>query len=101
LKTYRVTSIFNFQPNIILPDLNDYDWGPYPRGKIGLYGLINSRNASLALQLVKEFLNHKSHKFKKIVEYAQEEYQVAKSFSINKQAALGLRLCNWPGKHFV
>ena len=85
-----------------MPDLDDYDWGPYPRGKIGLYGLINSRNASLALQLVNEFLNHKSHSLKKTDnEIAQEEYQVAKPFAINKQAALGLRLCNWPGEHFV
>jgi len=79
--------------------LSDYDWGPYPIGKIGLYGLFNSRNAALSLQLVNEFLKWKSNE-EDIVEHSNHHqgWFTAKTFNLSKQDALGLRLCNWPGE---
>ena len=92
-----------------IPQLKSYDWGNFPPLAIGLYGAIHNRNASVALQLARYFYdtekqrnsNNKSNgtdNFKTTSTLRSSVLKIAKPFKLDKEEALGLRLCKWPGR---
>ena len=86
-------------------DLTSYDWGPFPVGALGLYGAINHRNASLALQLTDFFFRDRHPEIRRSPPISsnssnsspKSEIEVAPTFELSARDALGLRLCSWPG----
>ena len=66
------------------PDLLDYGWGPFPVAELGLVGEAQRKNASLALQLGRQYLDPLQ--------------PPGKPFDLTVEEALGLRLCSWPGR---
>jgi len=93
-----------------VPELTNYDWGNYPPLAIGLYGAIHNRNASVALQLARVFFEQEdrhisSSKTKSILQAKSEDLKsvlrTANTFKLDKEEALGLRLCRWPGRAHI
>ena len=93
-----------------VPELKNYEWGNYPPLAIGLYGAIHNRNASVALQLARKFLenengpissNEQSSGPKTSSVTQNSVLPTAKTFILDKQEALGLRLCRWPGRAHI
>ena len=94
-----------------IPDLKSYDWGNFPPQALGLYGGIHHRNASVALQLARHFYNQ--HQYGDLLhqvngyEYFNNSTErssilpTAKPFKLCKEEALGLRLCQWPGRAHI
>ena len=90
-----------------VPELKNYDWGNYPPLAIGLYGAIHNRNASVALQLARTFIESKSGQLLRSKTRSESLSKLnssgsvlstAKTFKLDKEEALGLRLCRWPGR---
>ena len=92
-----------------IPQLNSYDWGNFPPMAIGLYGAIHNRNASVALQLARYFYDNEKDRIPQNqtngveLPYTNSKIQspvlkVARPFKLDKEEALGLRLCRWPGR---
>ena len=73
----------------VAPALEDYGWGNFPPCILGLKGPMQRRNASLALQLGRKFIQDKDSK---------TEWQTGTPFDLDLEEALGLRLCSWPGR---
>ena len=70
-----------------------------------MYGAIHNRNASVALQLARKFLEHQDGTFSSNEESSGPKtsavLSTAKTFKLDKQEALGLRLCRWPGRAHI
>jgi len=85
-------------------DLSSYEWGDFPMGVLGLYGAMNHRNASVALQLTNHFLAERHPDIRRNSASispesvnAGDKIKIAPAFELTAQDALGLRLCRWPG----
>ena len=92
-----------------IPQLKSYDWGNFPPLAIGLYGAIHNRNASVALQLSRYFYDNEKqiHSYNKsnglencntASKLPSSVLKIAQPFKLDKEEALGLRLCKWPGR---
>ena len=82
-----------------IPDLSDYDWGPFPSNSLGMYGVVYQRNASLALQLCRYYYDRfvKKELTKSNVTNGAA-IPTAEPFKIDLAEAVGLKLCRWPGR---
>lgn len=80
-----------------MPTLDQYKWAPY-QIKLGLSGKVQWKNASLALQLCRAFLNRESNP-----ETASSRNLPirAEPFQIQLPHALGLANAIWPGRSQV
>ncbi|EFX89284.1 hypothetical protein DAPPUDRAFT_205741 [Daphnia pulex] len=82
-----------------VPALDDYHWAPY-QINLGLSGKVQWKNASLALQLSRAFLNPK-------IEVERPEKELcflpvpALPFQIHSPEAVGLAKTFWPGRSQV
>ena len=74
------------------PSLDEYDWGLYPK-ELALYKNVHDINASMALQISKYFLTRSLP-----TKVSDDLIPMAPGFKLNLEQALGLRLCNWPGR---
>ena len=72
-----------------VPELASYDWNSFPKNDLGLYGQVYQRNASLALQLSRCYYD---------THYLKKEPKAVNSFKLDLEEALGLKLCQWPGR---
>lgn len=81
----------------VVPELDTYDWGSFPAKKLGLFGTIQERNASIALQMSRAFLQA-ANGFKVPTMDVGSELDMAQPFALSVEDALGLRLCFWPGR---
>ncbi|XP_059351170.1 folylpolyglutamate synthase, mitochondrial-like isoform X1 [Daphnia carinata] len=83
-------------PLYIVPSLDEYHWAPY-QINLGLSGKVQRKNASLALQLSRAFLNPKIESGP-----AEQEKFIfpvrALPFQIHLPDALGLAQTFWPGR---
>lgn len=77
-----------------MPTLDQYKWSPY-QIKLGLSGKVQWKNASLALQLCRAFLNSESNPEIAPIEYLPLR---AEAFQIQLPHALGLANAIWPGR---
>ena len=95
-----------------IPELHKYDWGNFPPLALGLYGAIHNRNASVALQLSRYFyemecqqkvnMEVNGHKTLQSTESSEETVlEIARPFKLDVEEALGLRLCQWPGRAHI
>ena len=89
-------------PLYTVPALDEYHWAPY-QIKLGLSGKVQWKNASLALQLSRAFLNPKIPHPK--VERSEKKLCYltvpALPFQIHSPDALGLAKTFWPGRSQV
>lgn len=86
-------------PIYAVPDLSSYDWGPFPRASLGLYGAMHHKNASLALQLANTFIQERHREIiTSTLNMENGKIKTAKPFKLGPHEALGLRLCSWPGR---
>ena len=95
-----------------IPELHKYDWGNFPPLALGLYGAIHNRNASVALQLSRYFYESENqrkvnievngHKTLQTNDSSNETVlKIATPFKLDFEEALGLRLCQWPGRAHI
>ena len=95
-----------------IPELHKYDWGNFPPLALGLYGAIHNRNASVALQLSRYFYESENqrkvnievngHKTLQTNDSSNETVlKIATPFKLDVEEALGLRLCQWPGRAHI
>eukprot|EP00095_Tigriopus_kingsejongensis_P011383 snap_masked-scaffold68_size422247-processed-gene-0.2 protein:Tk11383 transcript:snap_masked-scaffold68_size422247-processed-gene-0.2-mRNA-1 annotation:"folylpolyglutamate mitochondrial-like" len=75
----------------VVPTLEEYDWGSFPYKRLGLFGHVQEKNASLALQITRAFLQILRGK-------SASTFEGPKPFRLEVEDALGLRLCFWPGR---
>ncbi|TRY77324.1 hypothetical protein TCAL_06969 [Tigriopus californicus] len=81
----------------VVPQLDDYDWGSFPAKKLGLFGTIQERNASIALQMSRAFLQA-AKGWEVPATVRDGDLEVAQPYPLSVEDALGLRLCFWPGR---
>lgn len=77
-----------------VPLLSSYNWSSFPPNEIGLFKEVHADNASLSLQLARFFLT----RVHPIGEKGTSAIQSCKAFQLESREAIGLRLCNWPGR---
>uniref|UniRef100_A0ABM0MKA0 tetrahydrofolate synthase n=1 Tax=Saccoglossus kowalevskii TaxID=10224 RepID=A0ABM0MKA0_SACKO len=89
-------------PIHLVPELDDYDWQGQPK-KLGISGEHQKRNASLAIQLCRAWINeHKSNltSFEDVHTNANVDYSslTAPAFKLPDAFMKGLRNCYWPAR---
>ena len=85
-----------------VPPLEEYEWGSFPP-ELSLFKNVHEINASMALQISRYFLTRsllhptitKTSLKKKI---PTNLTAMAPGFKIDAEQALGLKLCQWPGR---
>lgn len=86
-------------PLFTVPELKEYHWIPYQM-KLGLSGRVQSKNASLALQLSQAFLNARACNAYSVPSNSLFP-EPAPPFQIHLPDALGLARVFWPGRSHV
>nr|XP_002734675.1 PREDICTED: folylpolyglutamate synthase, mitochondrial-like [Saccoglossus kowalevskii] len=89
-------------PIQLVPELDEYDWQGHPM-KLGIAGDHQKRNASLAIQLCRAWmeehtLSNTSFENIKTNDTLKHSYPTAPAFKLSDAFIVGLRNCQWPGR---